>query len=131
MHFLREFKILGIEEFLQEQEKFIKRQQPNDRKAIFKNLEKWRTDPCYPSLNTQKMQKIQEKDGLSVWECRMTKKIRMRFIVHMEKQVMFPEELDLHDDRDSTIERLLERAANKWVGKIKECMQKGMMSLFF
>ena len=103
---LKSFKVVGDEQFLQEQESFFDNLQPQDLKAVQKKYIIWLQDPHYNSLETKKMHRPGQ-EGFFLWESRMTKKIRLRFMVNEEKQVRVPVSFDMHDDRNDAMDRVM------------------------
>jgi hypothetical protein len=112
---LAEYTVVGLDDFLQREEKFIKSLQPKDQKAIDKNLSKWVEMPHYPSLCTGKMANAEDGD-CAVWESRMTQKIRLRFLVNEHDKQRMPIQLDLHTDRNNDVSRALAKGINHYSG---------------
>ena len=110
---LVELKVIGLEDFLERQEDFVKRLQPQDQKAIKKNLDMWVVMPNYNALHTQKMARGAQGD-FSLWESRMTKKIRLRFLVNEVDGKRMPVQFDHHDDRDNAVNRALIKGINHY-----------------
>ena len=118
MHFLKKFKIVGINEFLEANRETLSKLSEKTQRIVKDKLLKWRVDPTY--LKPKKMNRP-AYGGFYMWEARLTDKYRLRFAVSELQEIIVPADVDLlHDDRNNTIDNLLRRTVHSFTAKIKD-----------
>lgn len=110
MHFLKRFKIVGINKFLEENREKLTGLSEKTKRIVKNKLQMWRVDPT--NLKPKKMHRP-AYGGFCMWEAKLTDKYRLRFAVSELQETIVPSDIDLiHDDRDNTIDNLLKKTVH-------------------